>query len=433
MENNENNSKKKEKKEYLFSFAKINKYFIIPFLCPIFCTICNYFIDKISNDEGLKNKECCLAIIECGTLLGSGLLYFISSLRDKDQETRKKKSEYNERIASIKLIYHDTSKKTKKQILIIYSLLLIMSLSVSFFDIIEVNSFDKHTFEERFYLILFISLFSNKILKAKIYNHQILSLSIALIGFILLFIPIILEINENDFYINILFFISSIFFSLYLVLIKYLTHTYFISPYLCLLFIGSISTLFTFLYFVVYSLIYFNNLSFIINSFDFSELKLGKLVYIYITIIIVCGSFLQTFSILTIYFFSPTLFMVTDSITPFFLWIIKIISNENVALFKKIINVSGYFIVLISSLIFNEIIICNFCGFNKYTKKSLEKRQKDELILLKQTESENSKYNENDNNNSGNEYNNNNNSNNDENDNNDQNNGNEDSFYSENN
>ena len=201
-----------------------------------------------------------------------------------------------------------------------------MSLSVSFFDIIEVNSFDKHTLEERFYLILFISLFSNKILKAKIYNHQILSLSIALIGFILLFIPIILEINKNDFYINILFFISSIFFSLYLVLIKYLTHTYFISPYLCLLFIGSISTLFTFLYFVVYSLIYFKNLSFIINSFDFSELKLGKLVYIYITIIIVCGSFLQTFSILTIYYFSPTLFMVTDSITPFFLWIIKIIS-----------------------------------------------------------------------------------------------------------
>ena len=124
--------------------------------------------------------------------------------------------------------------------------------------------------------------------------------------------------------------------------------------------------------------------------------------------------------------------MVTDSITPFFLWIIKIISNENIAMFKKIINVSGYFIVLIASLIFNEIIICNFCGFNKYTKKSLEKRQKEELILLKQTENENSQYNENDNNNSGNEYNNNN-SNNDENDNNDQNNGNEDSFYSENN
>ena len=90
MDDNANDSKKGKEKKCLFSFAKINKYFIIPFLCPIFCTICNYFIDKISNDEGLKNKECCLAIIECGTLLGSGLLYFISSLRDKDQEIRKK-------------------------------------------------------------------------------------------------------------------------------------------------------------------------------------------------------------------------------------------------------------------------------------------------------------------------------------------------------
>ena len=214
MEDNANDSKKGKEKKCLFSFAKINKYFIIPFLCPIFCTISNYFIDKVSDDEGLKNKQCFLAIIECGTLLGSGLIYFFSSQRDKTDETQKNQPVDNNRISTIKLIYNDLSKKSKKQNFIIFFLLLIMSLSVSFVDIVEVNSFDKHTFEERFYLILFISIFSNKIMKAQIYNHQILSLSIALIGFILLFIPTILEINKNDIYINILFFISSIFFSL---------------------------------------------------------------------------------------------------------------------------------------------------------------------------------------------------------------------------
>ena len=394
----ENINKNKKEKEFLFSFAKINKYFIFPFLCPIFCIICNYFIEKISNDKGVKNKECLLAILECATFTGGGLLYFISFLREKTEETRDKSQIYSERSASIKLIYTDSSLITKKKYIKIFLILFIMALSVSFFDITEVYTFDKNIFEERFYLILFISIFSHLILKIKIYNHQILSLSMALVGFILLFIPTILEITTNDIFINIIFFISSISFSMFLVLIKYLTHVYFISPYLCLLFLGIVSTLLTLIYFFIYSLASYKNLSFIINSFDFSNLDIGNWVYIYIIIILISGSFLQTFSFLVIYYFSPTLFMVTDIMTPFLLWIIQSISKKE-TVFNKVVNSIGYFIVLIASLIFNEIIICNFCNFNKFTKKYLEKRQKEELILLKQTENENSYYNENDNNN----------------------------------
>ena len=410
MEENENENNKEKK--YLFSFAKINKYFIFPFLCPIFCMICNYFIEKINNDEGLKNKECFLAIIECTTFIGGGLLYFISSLREKTEETRDNAREYAERRTSIRLIYNDSNIKPTKQIITTFILLFVMASSVSFFDIVEVYSFDRHIFEARFYLILFIAILSHIILKIKIYNHQLLSLSIALIGFILLFLPTIFDISKDDINMNILTFVSSIFFALFVVLIKYLTHKYFISPYLCLLFVGIVSTLITFIYFFIYSLITYNNLSFIVNSFDFSNLKIGKWVYLYIFIIVVSGSILQTFSFLVIYYFSPTLFMVTDIMTPFLLWIINIISDDEETIFNKTVNSVGYFIVLIASLIFNEIIICNFCDLNKYTKKYLEKRQKEEITLLKQTE--NSQYNENDN--SGNDNDNNNESDNSEND-----------------
>ena len=48
----------------------------------------------------------------------------------------------------------------------------------------------------------------------------------------------------------------------------------------------------------------------------------------------------------------------------------------------------GFFIVLLSSLIYNEIIICNFCDLDKNTKKGLEERQKQELVSLKETENE---------------------------------------------
>ena len=150
---NENGNQKKKEKECLFSFAKINKYFIIPFLCPIFCTICNYFINIISMDEGLKNKQCFLSILECGTLLGSGFFYCISSIKEKNEEMNKNPIISTERISAIKLIYNDSGEYIKKKKIIIICLLLLMSFSVSFFDIIEVNTFNKHTLEERFYLI----------------------------------------------------------------------------------------------------------------------------------------------------------------------------------------------------------------------------------------------------------------------------------------
>ena len=77
-------------------------------------------------------------------------------------------------------------------------------------------------------------------------------------------------------------------------------------------------------------------------------------------------------------------------LTSFLLWIIRI--NEKKTLSNKIFNGLGYFIILIVSLLYNQIIICNFCSLNKYTKKCLDKRQKEELELMKRTESENSQY-----------------------------------------
>ena len=79
--------------------------------------------------------------------------------------------------------------------------------------------------------------------------------------------------------------------------------------------------------------------------------------------------------------------MVTDIISPMFLWIVQsIIKGEK--LINAIFYSLGYLIVLFSSLIYNEIIICNFYDLNKDTKKCLEERQTEELISLRETENE---------------------------------------------
>lgn len=93
----EEKKSQKNNKECLFSCAKINKYFIIPFLCPLFCSICNYFIQIVNDDKGFKNKQCFLAIMETSTFIGGGFLHFISFLREKTEKSKDKSKECKEK------------------------------------------------------------------------------------------------------------------------------------------------------------------------------------------------------------------------------------------------------------------------------------------------------------------------------------------------
>ena len=88
--------------------------------------------------------------------------------------------------------------------------------------------------------------------------------------------------------------------------------------------------------------------------------------------------------------------MVTDIISPMIYFAYEIIKAE-----KKILNIIYYYIeyliILICSLIYNEVIICNICVLNKYTTKFINQRQKEELDSLKESEDDNSSVNNNNN------------------------------------
>jgi hypothetical protein len=263
-----------------------------------------------------------------------------------------------------------------------------MSILLVIFTIISIYALDKNAFQERLYFLFFIPLFSKIILKLDIFIHQILSLLIAFIGLILLFIPVTLVIKKDDIIINICMFISSIGFSLLLVLCRLLTQNYYMSPYLCILFIGIYSTLISLIGYIIYSLIKYKNLSLIIDAFNFNNIELdGKILGLYFFLSFFFASILQILTILVIYYFSPTLFIVTDIISPFLSWIVYSIQKRESGI-NIVFNCLGYFIVFFSSLIYNEILISNFYGFNKNVKKYIEERQKEELIAIRMTESE---------------------------------------------
>jgi hypothetical protein len=385
MDKNETNETKEEEedKECLFSFGKINKYFIFPFLCPIICMICNYLLISIIQDYHLENKQFFLSTFVNSSYFGGGLVYFISWIRTKTEETRDNAQLYNERKSSfVKYIYNEGIQIDKFKIFLI---LLFLSFLLTIFNIVDVYALDKNTFEERLYFLFFIPLFSKLLLKTNIFRHQILSLLIGAIGLILLFIPIALIIEKEDTIINICMFISSIGFSFFLVLLKYLMIRFYISPYLCLFYIGIFSMVLNTIGFIIFSLLKYKNFSIIIDNFTFENIDNPIQLTIYLLVTFISASFLQIFSNLVIYYFSPILLMVTDSISPMLLWIFLSLPKEEKAI-NIVFNALGYLISLFSALIYNEIIILNFGGFNKDTKKSIEKRQQKESILLRNTE-----------------------------------------------
>ena len=383
----ETKEQNKEQKECLFSLAKINSYYLFPFLAPIFCCSANYFIHSIQNENNNMELQCLLTIYIDFTYLCGGLLYFFSSIRKKTEETRDKEIVYRGRATSaVKYIFNDASQKNKiKKLLLLILISILISLST-----ISNLYLSKYTlFEKRLYFLFFIAILSKYILENDIYKHQILSMCIAFIGLILLFIPVLLKIQIEDIFGNIVNFLSAFAYSLFLVLIRYLTHNYYFSPLLCLLFIGIFSSIFSFIGFSIYSLIEYHDFSVIKNSFDFSQNKMGIKFYIYLIAGLFFGTGLQIFTNFVIYYFNPILLTVTDSISPMLSWILTILQDgpDKEGNFNLAIKSTGFFIQLVAGLIYNEIIICNFCGFNTYTKKCLQERQNEELISLKLSES----------------------------------------------
>ena len=382
-------NEKKVEKECLFSFATINKYFIFPFLCPILCVLANCFVFLIIKTEGIKNKEFLLLNSILPSYIGGGLLYFISYIRTKTYETRNEALEIKQKERSLSSIsisyiykYNDGIKINTFKII---GILIIMSIIATLVEICSLYFINNNVFDFRIYTLFSIVLFSKIILKDNIFKHQILSLFISFIGLILIIIPVTFVIDKKDILANILIFFTSFLYGLFFILIKHLTHHYYISPYLILLYIGFFSIAILIVGYTIYSLITRKNLSFFLECFDFSKVDNGLILFFFLGTFIF-GSLLQTFSFLVIYYFSPTLLMVTDFISPMISLIIKYIIDKSENLSTIVIKSLGYFIVIIGSLIYNEIIICNFCDFNKNTKKFLNKRENEESTLLKKTE-----------------------------------------------
>ena len=378
-QSNEFNNKKK----HLISFAKINKYFIFPFLCPIFNVLAIYFWRKIESlNDKMMNEYIHFILNDLSYILG-GTPYILLYYRQKENKYNDSDANKIKYINKFKPNNKDIKNNSNKKWLIII-ILILLAIIQSYLDTIFINNNNNNNLIEQFlYALFFIPLFSKFILKQEIYKHQYLSLIISILCIIFIDIPIFFIFEQNDIIPNIINFIIIICFSLSCVLIKYVFNTFFISPYKLCLLLGIIFIPINLIGYIIYSLIKYNDLSYFKDCFDFSKVENKTIAIIYIIIYILFNSAYTIFIFIVIFYFSPLLYLVSDTIFYFIYYIIDVIEYGKLKN-NGIVYPIVFFIMFLSSLVYNEIIILNFCGLNKNTKIFVEHRQIEESLELSQ-------------------------------------------------
>ena len=420
--------KMKEKSQCII--CNINSYnYIFALLLPISCMFIHFFQEimfkrykfKNDSDDFYTTKNYKLLKYNIPILfyyffpkLFSIIIIYIIKLKTKGETSLENQNKVLRR-------YHFFTEKhnIKKILLLIYSISLLEVVYKADDSILyylkKIGKIDK-LIEKRTGFIIFVPLFSYMILNKKLYKHHLFALFLAIIGAIILFITNLCmdysTFNDSIYHIINIFFSS--FFSLALVLIKYLMINYLIDPYNFLFYDGlfCIFNLIAICPFLEYYFViniddekeneklkgendnYFrNNYNGIFQIFDDQDWKF----YISFCISFIASFFYFIFNVVTIFYFSPYLNVLTDFLTPFLLNILDFIfvNNDDKSAKTFILENIGYGIIIFGALILNEIIIFNFFGLNENTYSNISDRGKldckviEELVPNDETDVEN--------------------------------------------
>ena len=144
---------------------------------------------------------------------------------------------------------------------------------------------------------------------------------------------------------------------------------------------GLISIIVSLFGFVIYSLIKYHDFSYFNDIFDFSEVENKVKIGLYFIPFFIFLTISEELTLITLFYFSPILISVTNIINPILIWIRHKIEGD-LEMIDLIMTPIGYLILLFSSIVYNELIILNFCGLNKNTKKCINIRLNTEIIEL---------------------------------------------------
>ena len=274
-------------------------------------------------------------------------------------------------------------KRKNKGIIYLVPLCTIGLLSYFYRNFFEDNNFvfAKQSVGVFFEIAFYVSL-SYLILKQKFYKHNYISLIIIAFSLVIIFIiSIFYNKNEYIIYSFVYYIFYSLGFSLYDVLGKKYMNDLFQTPYFMMLVIGIVNSFIL----IIYDLFAYNfnpKISGIIIGFQNNITSVGKFFAFVFHII---TNFIWNLGIwLTVYYFTPCHFFISEFIAQFIKYWIDLSNSESnfYSTANAIIFTFLYFINFFCFLVFNEVIILNFYNLDYNTKKRIRERMKidDEYI-----------------------------------------------------
>ena len=356
--------------------VKIDKKILIPVLGGTIMLIYLYFIDYLPKYEIISQNPFLMNICTSIGMIFAFIPYIIVKYRTK-------KTMINDNLNKFKgvakfnlnLIHFDIIKKTRFNR---YKFIFILSI----FDFLQTLLYNFCTMRCIYNLwifdILFISLFSNIILKIRIYKHQYISIIIIIIlGFglnIIQYWKLDTEGNTLDAFEISMKFIKEIFFSLITVISKYNMEKNYCSPYEICIWDGVITLIFNMICLLIMNLLgvtvfdikYPDNFIEYFNNYDINDF--------FLSLIMIFDSFI----------YNVLFFLTCDYFSPFHI-IISIIIEECYNYFqieeKMVLNILGILILILITfmfLIFIEVIEINIFDISYNTKRNIEIRAKQE-------------------------------------------------------
>ena len=354
-----------------------NKYYL--YSLSDFFSIIPFIIIKVRSKRIPKNKLSKEYIDKNKTILEENLE---ENLKENNAEQPKE----------IELIYTDIKEQNKKirarrklKLIIIISVFefLALYINVSYNIIIEstdikINKVNMNSFI--LFNIIIKYLLSFLILHTPVYKHHYLSLAINLIFLLLLVISDILTIKGNEYFYVLMRIICVSLYSFEDTFAKVLLSSVSISPYIILLYRGILVNFLALLYSIVFIFVEIpdkkGKKSCVFSRFwKVYDNKLNIFLWIIFSLV----QYLHSLNIfLIIDKFSLIHFAVATIMEFFGALLISIIYNE-IKLKYFFIKIAIYLVLIVSALIYNEFIILNFCGFQKYTQLFLQKEAKKEI------------------------------------------------------
>ena len=359
-----------KKMSNLISFGEINRYIFLIFIGAVL-ELCLSFISRMS--KFIHEGNIYIIIYPLGSIFAF-ILLIIYKIHNK------RKNENKLQLIIIKKQKSTINKKEKFLWILLSSIIDFIAyvLSYLFRNGININlttwSFD----------IIFLALFSNLILKEKLYKHHYLSIIIIMI------LNVLSNINTEKFsaenfksnYINIIMIIiSQILFELSYVLYKY----YMIKKYIItyeIMFYEGIIELILYIITLIITTIYFKNID---NFWDYYNNLDTKEILIFISLTIVQ------------FIYNLSGFIVIDKFSPFYVLLLYMTAELIKYIFyfdidylrESIISIIITIICLLMILIFVEIIQLNFFGLSYMTKKNIEIRsQIDSKLVINEEDNE---------------------------------------------